>query len=73
MMTDLKPCSRCGNEDIEQACEIGIIASDCFCFCPKCGARSPAEPSQEQARAAWNRDERSNVPYAHRNDSDSSG
>ena len=57
-MTDkLKPCPKCGCEDIGQECDIWVMASECYCFCVKCGIRGPDAPSQEQAGAAWNREQ----------------
>ena len=54
-MTDtLNPCPKCGSKDIGHYCEIGPMCSWCYCFC-KCGKTGPSAPSQEQARAAWNK------------------
>ena len=51
----LKPCPRCGSDDIDKYCAIGIHESRYYYFCVECGKTSgPPAPSQEQAKAAWN-------------------
>ena len=54
-MDDMTACSRCGSTDITHACVIGIHETRIMCFCRDCDAGGPYAPSQEQARAAWNK------------------
>ena len=55
MNNELIPCTHCGSEDIHPGCLIGLVESVCYCICDDCGTRGPDAPSQEQARAAWNK------------------
>jgi len=66
MSDDLIPCARCGNEKIGEGCRITPMLSECYCWCTECDAGSPAAPSQEEARAAWNSLQQEDSPIAER-------